>query len=195
MALLPGRPHSDWFYRKWKERFEFIIHMPMEPEDYPREDPGKLALLVAMSPDQIVRRVDNVLDRYPAAVGLNNHMGSAFTQHRPGMSALMKVLARRDLFYLDSRTSRDSLGVTAAHGEQVPVVSNQVFLDHERRASFVRRQLDRLVSIARQQGTAIGIGHIQSEVTARVLSRRLPHYRREGVTFVPLSQVVAARTG
>jgi len=193
MALMPGRPHSDWFYRRWRDRFEFILHMPMEPRGYPEDDPGRLALLLSMSPDRITGRVRSVLKRYPGMTGLNNHMGSAFTRWRPGMNALMEVLARRGLYYLDSLTAADSLADELGRRWEVPVVKNQVFLDHQRGRRFVRRQLDRLVRLARRDGTAIGIGHIQSAVTARVLRRRLPRYRARGVRFVPLRRVVAAR--
>lgn len=194
MAIMPGRPHSRWFYRRWRDRFDLIVHMPMEPERYPEDDPGDMALLLSMSPREVSRRVRTVLDRYPGVVGMNNHMGSAFTRWRPGMDALMEELARRDLFYLDSQTTRDSLAGELGRTRGVPVVRNQVFLDHQRGEAFVRGQLERLVNLARKQGTSVGIGHVQSEVTARVLRRWLPRYRRQGVRFVPLSRIVASRT-
>lgn len=194
MALMPGRPQSRWFHRRWRDRFDLIVHMPMEPEGYPEDDPGKMALLLSMSPREVTRRVKTVLARYPGAVGLNNHMGSAFTQWRPGMAALMDVLSRQGLFYLDSLTTRGSLAEELGRARGVPVVRNQIFLDHHRGEAFVRGQLERLVNLAREEGTAIGIGHVQSEATARVLRRRIPQYRRQGVRFVPLSEVVSART-
>lgn len=193
MALMPGRPYSQWFYDRWGDRYEFLVHMPMEPLGYPGDDPGELALMTAMSDREVERRVRSIVRRYPKAVGFNNHMGSAFTQNRAGMNALMKELARHNLFYLDSLTTSSSVAEPVGDKWGVPVVENQVFLDRERTESAVRDQLKKLIARARERGSAIGIGHVQSLPTARVLREEMPRYAREGIDFVPLSDLVHAR--
>ncbi len=192
MALLPGRPHSDWIYERWLDRYEFLIHLPMEPVDYPRDDPGKLALMTSMTNREVTRRVSRLIQRYPEAVGVNNHMGSAFTQHSEGMNALMEVLARRDMIFLDSLTTPRSVGRKVARKWGVPSLKNNVFLDRSRGREAIRGQFEKLVQRARRRGYAVGIGHFQSLETARVLRKQIPRFQRRGVEFLSLSDLVRA---
>lgn len=190
MAVLPERPHSHELYNRWKSRFEFIIHMPMEPAGYPEDDPGKLALLTSMGDTEISQRLRRAFQLYPRAVGLNNHMGSAFTARSDLMSVVMKNLSERDMYYFDSGTTPGETALEQAEQWGVNALKNQVFLDHERDDAFVRNQLEHLVEIAREHGSAVAIGHIQSVETARVLYKQIPRYREKGVRFVPLSDLV-----
>ncbi|MGB1026620.1 MAG: divergent polysaccharide deacetylase family protein, partial [Rhodospirillaceae bacterium] len=83
---------------------EILLHMPMEPTN-PRIDPGPQALRVGLEPDEIGRRVDAALDRIGPVVAMNNHMGSRFTRDAASMAAVMTVLQRRGIMWLDSVTS------------------------------------------------------------------------------------------
>ncbi len=190
MGLMPGRPHSRELYRRWKDQFEFILHMPMEPLGYPVDDPGEYALFTEMSGREIKNNILQFLNRYPRIVGINNHMGSAFTADPAGMEAVMQVLSERGLYYLDSNTNPNSVAgkLAAAHG--VSFLKNQVFLDRKTDPRYIDNQLKKLVRLARRRGEAIGIGHIQSENTARVLAHRIPQYQKQGIEFVSLSEIV-----
>lgn len=190
MALLPERPRSQMFYERWKHQFEFIIHMPMEPEGYPSDDPGKGALMTSMDREQIRDHLQNVLETYPRALGINNHMGSAFTADRERMSYVMEFLSERDLYYFDSGTSAKSKALELANRWNVPVIKNHVFLDNQRDRESIHNQLETLVDRARDKGSAVGIGHIQSQKTAEVLARQLPQLEKRGIEFVPLSEMV-----
>jgi len=117
-------------------------------------------------------------------------MGSRFTQNSQLMGVVMEVLRKRGLFYLDSRTSPASVAHNAGQKWNVPVLRNQVFLDNERSQEAVERQLEKLVRIAREEGQAIGIGHFQSMSTARVLQRKIPEYRDQGIQFEELSRIL-----
>ncbi len=189
-AVLPERPHSRSLYEKWKNDSEFIVHMPMEPQGYPEDDPGKRALMTDMSEMKVRSRLRSVLDRYPDVSGMNNHMGSQFTQNTKLMGTVMDVLKERGLFYLDSRTSSASVALEVGQRKNIPVLRNQVFLDNEQLEEAVERQLAKLVRIAREEGRAIGIGHFQSTATARVLRQKIPEYRDRGIQFVGLSRIL-----
>lgn len=189
-AVLPGRPHSRTLYQRWETDSEFIVHMPMEPEGYPEDDPGEQALMTDMSEATVRKRLRGVLDRYPGVSGINNHMGSRFTQDTQRMGVVMAILRERELFYLDSRTSSASVALEIGRQWNVPVLRNQVFLDNERSERAIERQLKKLVKIAREDGQAIGIGHFQSMETARVLRRKIPEYRDRGIRFVGLSRIL-----
>lgn len=190
MAVLPGRPRSLSLYNRWKDQFEFIVHMPMEPEGYPEDDPGELALMTSMSTGEVRTRLQSVLDRYPRAVGINNHMGSAFTKNSRLMGVVMETLADNNLYYFDSGTTQGSTALRQAKKAGVPAIENQVFLDHRRNEAFITDQLNQLASIAREEGEAVGIGHVQSMTTARVLRSKIPRLRKQGIRFVPLSEMI-----
>lgn len=193
-AVLPGRPHSQDLYERWKNDAEFIVHMPMEPMGYPEDDPGKKALMTDMSENEVRSKLLQVLDRYPNVSGINNHMGSQFTQNNRLMATVMNVLEDRGLFYLDSRTSPASVAPETGRQAGVPVLENQVFLDNESSESSIERQLEKLVQIAREEGQSIGIGHFHTLETARVLRRKIPEYRDEGIQFVGLSKLFETST-
>lgn len=189
-AILPGRPHSRRFYEKFKSRYEFIIHFPMEPKGYPENDPGKHALMTSMSKDNLQEQVKKILNRYPKVVGINNHMGSKFTSSPESMSVVMKVLSSREMFFLDSLTSRESVVSKIGKKYGVTVLRNQVFLDNERNTDSIRNQFRRLVELARKEGTAIGIGHFQSLKTANFLEKAMKRYSQKGIKFVPVSNLI-----
>lgn len=194
LAVLPGRPHSRELYERLRGQFEFILHFPMEPVGYPRDDPGKHALMTSMTQREVKRKVESILDRYPDVVGINNHMGSKFTQNRELMRSVMEVLKERDLLYLDSVTSANSVAKSVAERMNVPVFRNQVFLDNERSKRSIRDQFEKLIDLAKEQGGAIGIGHFQSEKTARVLRNMMSKYQARGIQFVEIEQLVPDST-
>lgn len=190
MSILPGRPRSRYLYEHWRGKHEFILHIPMEPLDYPTADPGEFALMTEMSDLKIRDRLQGMLKRYPRVVGANNHMGSAFVRNSDGMKVLMNVLSANGLFYLDSRTGPGSVVPEVAGRNGVPFDESDVFLDGKVELNHVEKQFERLIEVARSRGEAVGIGHIQNPETARVISRLAPEYREEGVDFVFLSELM-----
>ena len=105
------------------------------------------------------------------------------------MGWLMDELARRDgLFFIDSYTTHHSVALRIARESGIPATKRDVFLDHERRAETVLRELERLKKLARERGAAVAIGHPYPE-TLEVLEKALPALAEEGIELVPLSQL------
>ncbi len=168
---------------------EVIVHLPMEPKEYPKTNPGAGALLLSMSTGEILRKLTDVLDSNPYADGVNNHMGSGFTERKEAMETVLSELKRRELFFLDSFTSPASVGYSLAGRMKMPAGKRDIFLDHVPNERFVRSQLEQLVRKAKIQGSAIAIGH-PHECTLRVLSREAPQLRQKGITVVPLRNLL-----
>ena len=105
------------------------------------------------------------------------------------MKAILKVLEKRDLFYLDSRTSSDSVGFMTALDLGLAAAERQVFLDTDRSREAVRGQFDELLAKARQRGGAIAIGHPYAE-TVDVLREEVPKAVALGYEFVPVSRLL-----
>ena len=171
---------------------EVLVHIPMEPKGYPEADPGEGALITDHTREQLTRRIDAALDDVPHAVGANNHMGSAFTSQHIPMRVLMRILSERGLYFLDSMTTPESVGVAEAQRAGILTARNRMFIDSpldESGRIDVESQLVDLVDLARQHGSAVGIGHPHPE-TLRVLERALPELAHEGVEFVFVSELL-----
>ena len=165
-----------------------MLHLPMEPMEYPRVDPGPGALLTSMSPDELIAQLTKNLDTLPSARGVNNHMGSKMTTMSNQMYQIFSILKKRNLFFIDSRTTAESLSRPSARLLKIPFAQRDIFLDHVQNADFIRKQLKKLVRIAIRHGTAIGIGH-PHPITIDVLQEELPKLKNK-VELVPASAVV-----
>ena len=167
---------------------DVLLHLPMEPVEYPRVDPGAGALLSSMAPDDLLEQLRKNLDAVPIAVGVNNHMGSRLTQDPAKMHQIFTILKRRNLFFIDSLTSPRSCCERAADLLKLKFAQRQVFLDHVQDPNAIRFQIKRLISIARKNGKAIGIAH-PYPATWEVLNEELPNIKTE-VELVRISDLV-----
>ena len=190
-AVIPHQRYSRRAAQIAYERGqEVLVHLPMEPLEYPLHDPGQGALLSTMDKQEMRTALRQALRSVPHARGLNNHMGSRLTADPEAMRLLMQELARRHLYFLDSRTTRDSVALTQARGAHVPCLERHVFLDARPERGFIEAQLGRATERARQQGSAVAICHPRPG-TLEVLRRELPRLRERGVTLVLASELAS----
>jgi len=172
-----------------RRRHEVMIHIPMEPQDYPRFNPGKDALFVNLSADEIRRRFQSYLDRVPYAVGGNNHMGSRFTEDRVGMATVMSVMKEEGLFFIDSLTSGQSIAFQEARRAGLPAAVRDVFLDNDQDVEKISKCIRHLAAVAKKRGTALGICHPHPQ-TLEALRRAVPFFEEQGIEVVPASQIL-----
>lgn len=191
LAFLPyARGYEDQIEAARARGHEILVHVPMEPRGH--EDPGPDALRVGLDDASIRARLVAALDRSGTAVGINNHMGSRFTEDGHAMAPVLAELKARGLLFLDSRTSPDSVGAALARKLDVPTASRDVFLDHDPSPDAVRARLAELESVARRRGYAIGIGH-PHDATIEALGPWLQEVGARGYTLVPISAAVRRR--
>ena len=171
---------------------EIMLHLPMEPS-LASADPGPDALLTSYDQIELLQRIDRNLGRFTGYVGVNNHMGSRFTQDRAAMTAVIDVLKSRGLLYLDSLTSPHSIAYDLARKEGVVAAKRHVFLDHEDESRFIAGQIAVTERIAKRQGYAIAIAHPRPK-TLNALAGWLPGLRENGFILVPLSTIMHAIT-
>lgn len=173
---------------------ELLVHLPWEPMDLDHNNPGPDALLTSLSNDELQRRLDEALASFDGYVGINNHMGSAFSTYLPGLQVVMQEAQARGLLFLDSRTIGGSLAEATAISYGVPAAGRDVFLDHEANdPAFVWRQLATLEILARRNGVAVAIGHPHAS-TLSVLEAWIPDAMARGFQFIPISAVVEMKT-
>ncbi|PIE62405.1 MAG: hypothetical protein CSA25_05380 [Desulfobacter postgatei] len=167
---------------------ELMLHLPMEPIQYPKIDPGPGALLASMSPDELLTQVRKDIHAVPGTVGVNNHMGSRLTADSDKMNQIFSVLKQNNLFFVDSRTSPESKGGQSARMFQLKFSHRDVFLDNFQDVEYISGQIEKLIKQAKDHGSAIGIGH-PHQATLDALERELPKIRGK-VKLVPASRLV-----
>ena len=188
-SFLPFAPFSDSIICEAKKRGrEILLHLPMEPKGYPRLDPGPGALLVKMGKEEIEERIEELIKKTPGLSGVNHHMGSDFTERYDKMEIVLRELKKRNLFYVDSRTTSRSVAYLVAKKIGVPVVKKNVFLDNDLSPKAIRSQMERLLGIARYSGAAVGIGHPHRQ-TLRILREYLDQLKSQ-YNVVPVSELV-----
>ena len=188
-SVLPHGPHTKRIAKAAEAKgYEIMLHLPMEPIEYPSVNPGPGALLTSMSPDELIEQLRKDLDDVPSIKGVNNHMGSRMTTVSTQMYQIFSVLKQRNLFFIDSRSTAKTVCKPSARLLQIPFAQRDVFIDHIPDPEFIRKQLRQLVKIAKRKGVAVGIAH-PHKITYKILSQELPELKKK-VRLVPASKIV-----
>lgn len=173
LSILPGEPQALAVAQLANRRGqEVMLHIPMEPKDYPQTNPGRDALLLGQSASEVRSRLEQMLSKVPTAVGANNHMGSRFTEYADGMEIVLQVMHQKKLFFVDSRTTARSIGVREARRFGVPVGVRDMFLDNVAEVEAIQVEIRKLVRLAKRQGAAIGICHPYPETLIALRKER-----------------------
>lgn len=158
-AILPQLPYSDKLAKMiYAKGHEIILHQPMEPYNS-EKDPGPGAIYINDDFSRITRIMAENIANIPFAVGVNNHMGSKFTEHPEKLSQALTVIKKNNMFFIDSLTSCHSKAYITAVEEKVPAATSNRFIDNIPEKAQVSCQLHKLGKQATQRDYAIGIGH------------------------------------
>ena len=189
LSILPSAPFTDVIVREAnKKGREILLHQPMEPKFYPSVDPGPGALFLSMNERDLRQVLDKNLKEITGAKGMNNHMGSSFTENREKMLVILQELKDRGLFYVDSRTTKGAVGFKQAKKIGLSTAERTVFLDNNTDPKAISAQIERLLEIAESFGSAIGIGHPYNE-TFEIIEKYQDRLRDE-FDVVPVSKLV-----
>jgi len=194
LAFLPyARELADQTAAARKRGHELLVHLPMQPhgDDW---DPGPNVLDIDLGVAEVRQRIEWSLRQFEGYVGVNNHMGSRFTESPEGMRVVAEAMRDHGLLFLDSVTSAKSVGEKTARGLGVPATRRDVFLDNTDTVAEVELRLSQVERTARETGSAIAIGHPR-DATLSVLEGWIPRARAAGFVLVPLTAVIDARSG
>lgn len=169
--------------------FEVMLHIPMMPHVPVALAP--VTLSPEMSKQETQAELEKMLNRFEGTgmSGVNNHMGSLFTERVKNMNYVMEVLQKHKMFFLDSKTTGKSMARKSADEYGVAYVSRDVFLDNKNEYNYIMGQFRQLEKIARKNGFAVAIGHPYSQ-TLRVLNDWLKESKNEGIEVVHLSDLL-----
>ena len=187
-AVIPHTPHSNAVAKAaYQKRRDVILHMPMESAR--RADLSKNALKVTMKRSEIERKLQAAFADIPYAIGINNHMGGYFTEQTDVMDWTLAYVAKRRLFFLDSKTTARSQAAVYAQKHQIPLLTRQVFLDNDRSYKALDKQFNLMIKLAKQHQYAIAIGHPYPETYA-YLKKHLADLAAQGIEVVKLSALL-----
>lgn len=190
LAFVPyARDLEDWIAQARAAGHEVLLELPMEPFDYPNNDPGPHTLLTTLDSDENLTRLDWLLSRFTGYVGVTNFMGAKFTASAGSMEPILAELNDRGLLYLDSKATRNSVaGDITAELEMPSVVSNK-FIDRVASRVAIDARLFELERIAKSSGIAVGIG-FPYPVTVERVAEWARGLRQKRYALAPLSAVV-----
>ncbi len=187
-AILPYAPHATSAAIRFnRSGHDILIHFPMEPFNGAL-DPGPGVLTISMGLNEMIKAIDKAVNKVPYAIGVNNHMGSKFTSDPKAMELFLGVISSKGFFFIDSRTTAETVAYETAQAMGIPSNQRSIFLDPKPDKKIIHRQLQHLISIAEKNGQAIAIGHPYPE-TLEVLRRELPLLKKQ-VTIVPVHKIL-----
>ena len=188
IAILPKREYSAAIARAVQEfKQEAILHLPLEPKKEKKSHLEPETITVNMPKEKVRAILEADFKSLPGIKGISNHMGSLATENEALMRTIFIELKRHKLYFLDSFTGK-TVCKSVAQKEGLPYARRQVFLDNQTDEDYILSQMETLAKIARQSGSAIGIGHDRPK-TLSVLLKAIPDFKKRGYQFVFVSQL------
>lgn len=169
---------------------ELLLQVPMEPFDYPENDPGPQTLVTSSAPEQNIDRLQWLMSRFQGYVGITNQMGARFTATEQAFSGILREIAKRGLIYVDDGSSPRSLASQIAGGSGLPFAKANLVLDTVPSAAEIDRALVRLEAMARENGSAVGFVSALP-VSIERISQWAKNAEVRGFTLTPISMAAA----
>ncbi len=188
IAVLPGLTYSEAAVKRIERSGkEVMLHFPMEAENGNDIGPGGISR--KMQEHELLETIENNLKSISGAKGINNHMGSAATADKRTMDLFFKAISDKDIFFLDSRTTAKTVSKEFAQKYHVPYIERTVFIDNHQDSQSMEEEIRKGLSVAREKGWAVLIGHVWSTDLPRILEKVLVKQDiRDNV--VPLSEII-----
>lgn len=180
---------DDWIRLARTAGHEVLLNVPMEPVNYPEYDPGPQTLLTSLPPQENVERLLWTLSRATGYVGVVDFMGSRFATSRKHLRPILKMLKKRGLMYMDSKSASRSLAPVLADDIEIPFVINSQFIDEQASRFAIDKQLEFLEATAKKNKMAIGMGS-PYPVTLERISHWVKKLGERGFVLAPISAMV-----
>ncbi len=163
-----GNSLQRWVQQARRDGHEVLLQLPMEPFDYPENDPGPLTLLTTAKSAQLEDDLRATLVRMGSYTGVMNYLGGKFLSDGDALETVMRDVAGRGLLFLDDGTSAQSLSGKIAGAIDAPHGFADLTLDGTLEEGAILRKLDELERIARKNGSAIGVASAFDESVAAI---------------------------
>jgi polysaccharide deacetylase 2 family uncharacterized protein YibQ len=168
------------------QRHEILLQVPMEPFDYPDNDPGPQTLLTTLTPEQNLDRLYWHLSRFQGYAGIANFMGGRFVVADAVMQPIVREAAKRGLGYLDDGSAPRSVAAALATGQAMPFAKADLSIDAVPTALEIDRALAKLENLAKERGTAVGIASALP-ISIERIGGWIKALESHGIMLVPLT--------
>jgi len=166
-----------------------MLHLPMEPKEGTQYRFGEQAILHTMDQAAVHRIVTDCLRKFPHIKGVNNHMGSRITEDERIMSWVMEAIRPHNLYFVDSRTSSQSVAYQVALQMGVAAATNKIFIDNEPEVASCKDFIDKAIQQVKHDHASIAIGHAR-RTTIRALKEMNKRIQDESISLVFVSELV-----
>ncbi len=188
LAFIPYGSDASWVARARAAGHEVLLQVPMEPFDYPDNDPGPETLLTSLNPQQNMDRLHWVMSRFQGYVGLINMMGARFTASEEAFAPVLRETAKRGLIFVDDGSNPRSVAGRLAGANNLPFAQAELVIDSVPTPDEIDRALGQLEMIARDRHVAVGIASALPVSIAHIAKwAKLAASR--GVLLVPITAV------
>lgn len=189
LAFSPyARDLNSWGERARRDGHEVFLSIPMEPVNYPQNDPGSLTLLTSHSQRESTNILKSSLGRMTGYVGVLNHMGSRFTAASDSLRPILDEVNRRGLMFVDSRTTPYSRAATMAKAIGLPTAINNGYIDKELSPDLIDEELKKLELRAKTQGAAMGMAR-PYPISISAIKVWVATLEERGFVLVPVTSI------
>jgi polysaccharide deacetylase 2 family uncharacterized protein YibQ len=170
------------------EGHELLLQLPMEPFDYPDNDPGPQTLLTSLPPEQNIDRLHWLMSRFQGYVGVISAMGARFTASEQALKPVLSDAGKRGLIYIDDGASSRSIAGQIAGAQNMPFARADIVIDAVPTPTEIDHALRRLEMTARENGSAVGLASAQPATVERI-AQWAKKVEDRGFVLVPISMV------
>jgi polysaccharide deacetylase 2 family uncharacterized protein YibQ len=175
------------------EGHEVLLQAPMEPFEYPDNDPGPQTLLTSLTPEQNIDRLHWQMSRMQGYVGIVSFMGARFLTAEPALGPVLNETAKRGLIFVDGSAATRSVAGQLAAARNMPFAKADIVIDAVPTPAEIERSLARLEIAAREGGAAVGIATAQPGTVARI-AEWMAKVESRGFVLVPITMIVKAKS-
>jgi len=168
------------------QRHEIFLQIPMEPYDFPDNDPGPQTLLTSLTTDQNMDRLYWHLSRMQGYAGITNFMGARFVATEPAMQPIIREASKRGLGFFDDGSSPRSIASEAASSLAVPFGKGDIALDVVPTAAEIDRALTKLEALTKDRGFEVGTASALP-ISIERIAAWIKTLDAHGVMLVPLT--------
>jgi polysaccharide deacetylase 2 family uncharacterized protein YibQ len=188
-----GRSLQDWVTKARADGHEVLLEIPLEPNDYPKVDPGPHTLLTTLPAEENMKRLEWLMSRYTGYVGITNHMGSKFETAQDALTPVLEEVKARGLLYVDDGSVQGSTAgqIAGTIGLDYSVASVQI--DANASPADIAKQLAKLEATAKERGAAIGVVKAKPS-TVKQVAEWAGKLQGKGIVLVPVSAAVRSQS-
>ncbi len=184
-----GLALNDWRNLARSTGHEILMLVPMEPINYPQNNPGTLTLLTTEDPLKNKETLNKIMGKLVGYVGMMNHMGDKFMTQQPSLRPILNEINARGLMFVDAQTTQFSKGASIAQSIGLPRATNDTFIDEITSREEILVQLQDLKNRARARGVAVGVAR-NYPMSITIIEKWSKGLADQGFQLVPITATV-----